>query len=66
MCGKGKLISDAGWKLVEYIKYAGSRIDRKTADNRNGYLLFLSPNISNFSVFRMVTTSQNNFIIFLL
>lgn len=29
MCGKGKLVSDAGWKLVEYIKYAGSRIDRK-------------------------------------
>ena len=47
---KGKSLSDAGWKFVEYIKDAGSRMERKMAGNRNGYLLFLPRNAFSFSI----------------
>ncbi len=33
MCGKGKLVSDAGWKLVEYIEYVGSLSEEDTPEN---------------------------------
>lgn len=32
MCGKGKFVSDAGRKLVEYIEYVGSLNEEDTPE----------------------------------